>query len=46
MLMSFFQLLSDIGTFHRNRSEYATDEQRNLHDRFIATYYRLGELNF
>jgi len=46
LLKSFFQLLSDIGTFHRNRSEYTTDEQRNLHDRIIATYYRLGELNF
>ena len=42
----FFDLMQRIGTYRRDRSAYETDEQRELHDRIIATYHRLGELNF
>ena len=45
LIKDFFQLLSDIGTFHRDRDVYENDDQRKLHDRIIATYHRLGELN-
>jgi len=37
----YFRLMEELGTYHRNRSEYATDEQRAKHDRLVAIYHRI-----
>ena len=46
LMKDFFKSLIEIGTYHRDRDQYETDQQRELHDRIIAIYHRLGELDF
>lgn len=40
----FFRCMIEIGTFHRDREQYETEEQLKLHDRILAIYSRLGTL--
>lgn len=46
LTQDFFRSMIKIGTFHRDRDAYETEEQRQLHDRIVAIYHRLGELVF
>lgn len=42
----FFEDMLKLGTFHRDRDAYETEDQKRIHDRIIAIYSRLGELIF
>ena len=43
LLMDFFQAFKEVGTVHRRRSEYTTDEQRAAYDKLMAIFKALTE---
>ena len=42
LVVEYFSLLEKLGTFHRDRDRYETEEQKKLHDRIVAIYHRIG----
>lgn len=43
LIMEYFKLLEEIGTFYRDRDKYETEEQKLLHDRIVAIYRKIGK---
>ena len=43
LLMDFFQAFKELGTVHRRRSEYTTDEQRAAYDKLMAIFKAITE---
>lgn len=41
LMMEFFKLMEEIGTFYHDRSRYDSDEKRELHDRIVAIHNRI-----
>jgi len=42
LVVEYFKLLEEIGTFHRDRDKYETEEQKKLHDRIVTIYRKIG----
>lgn len=41
LMVEFFKLMEEIGTFYHDRSRYDSDEKRALHDRIVAIHNRI-----
>lgn len=41
LMVEFFKLMGEIGTFYHDRSRYGSDEKRALHDRIVAIHNRI-----
>lgn len=43
LLMQFFEAFKNLGTVHRKRSDYETDEQRQAYDKLMAIFKTITE---
>jgi len=41
LIIEFFKLMDQIGTFYHDRNRYASEEKKQLHDRIVAIHNRI-----
>ena len=46
LIPAYFFYMMKLGTFHRNRDSYETEEQKVMHDKLLAIHRRIGTIDF
>ena len=45
LVQAYFVMLGELGTFHRDRSKYNTEHEKSLHDKIVAIYNKVGNID-